>query len=232
MPCQYISSKGKSCKIMKVDETHGVCNKHLPIVLRKIEKDNKMKSDKEPNMEKKKIEKGKNIEVNNEIPLVKSKYNKSENKEIDELLEVEESEEEYSDISEFNEDEDYDEENENKQEEVNLSKEEKDFQLTMFKMAYNFCTTCIESLGEPYLDNFSKQCSEDVNIQKALEELNEKRSLKIFKNLSPEYKILFFTGMVGVATYSKAASKNIRKIEPPKRDTEINNIVLDEYKDL
>lgn len=232
MPCQYISSKGKSCKIMKVDETHGVCNKHLPIVLRKIGKDNKVKSDKGDNMEKKKIEKGKNIEVNNEIPLVKSKYNKSENKEIDELLEVEESEEEYSDISEFNEDEDYDEENENKQEEVNLSKEEKDFQLTMFKMAYNFCTTCIESLGEPYLDNFSKQCSEDVNIQKALEELNEKRSLKIFKNLSPEYKILFFTGMVGVATYSKAASKNIRKIEAPKRDTEINNIVLDEYKDL
>jgi hypothetical protein len=222
MTCKYISSKGKGCNIKKVDDKYGICNKHLQIYLNKIEKE----SNTDTKIEKKKIRKEEKVIEN------KSKYNRKENNEIDELLESEIESDIEMETENYSEEENEENNENNENKEINLSKENKDFQLSIIKMGYNFCTNIMESISPEYLKNFSKQCSEDPNINKCLEEINDKRNFEIIKNCSPENKLLFFTGMIAIGKATQGYAKDIRKIEPQKRDEIQVDIKLDEYEDL
>lgn len=197
MTCKYVTKKGKTCSIMKVNE-NGICNKHLKVYENKNGKE--MESDPVKQMEKEKkinkvIEKKKkkNIESEKEKNMIQFK----DENELDEIMDDEETETESETYSEM-------EEREEKEIVEKKQKESKAFQLAMLTMAYNTCTSIMERMSEPYLENFSKQCSSDENIKNCLSELNDEHNLEIFMNATPDIKLLFFTGIIAVNKISTA----------------------------
>lgn len=233
MVCKYLSSKNKACMVKKVDPIHGVCKKHLQLYLNKLSKHTpsiKMESNDAPKLE---MEKPK-----------KPAFNSKENEEIDELLDSDSEMENSEEDLEFDSDEEMegsDISEKKNPEDLEKEKADKEYQLSLIKMGYNFMTNIMEKMAPENLENFSKQCSEDKNIQRSLEELSNKRTYTFLKNASPEFKIIFFTGIIAVGkvttnSLSKqkmARMKNITQVNKKEiENNEANRIILEEYKDL
>jgi len=213
MVCQYITKKGKTCNIKKVDEETQMCNKHIKNYLNRLNKT--PKDDEIENKVEKKIEK--KIEKKKEIY-----FDEDMDNELDKIINEENIEEDLYEENSENEEKDSPEVEKKK-------KQSKAFQLAMLTMAYNTCTSITERLAEPYLNNFSNQCAQDENIKNCLSELNDEQDLEIFMNATPDIKLLFFTGIIAVNKISTAiaikSTSNIKTFEVTQEEEE-------KYKDL
>lgn len=217
MSCIYVSSKGKGCNIKKVNPETGVCNKHLLIYKRKMERDT---CDELEEIEEVEMEKPAQIErfvARKEIVKKRDRnsINLNDNYELDNIVNPQQIPDNFDNLD--------------KEEEKIVPNEEvknKDMQMAMFKMAYNTCTTIIESMADGYLPNFSKQCAEDPNINTCLEEINKENNIDFLVNASPEYKLMFFTSIVAIqrVTLAKKEDAKVMKFSPPEiKEVEIEN---------